>query len=436
MIGWMSWELPNRGFPVWLALSVPFIFLAVIFVGLKNYDSLVIITFCLIGFVRIEPAPFDFLFFITFGLGIVRGKLRWPATIRHRVLQIGLWGFLLANLLSTVGVVPIDHSVRFLIITIYGFVICLYVLMYAEQAGSLDPVVYGYLISAVVSASLAVLGILDIGSTGGYFTESGVRARAFFKDENVFAPFLIPPLLILVDRMVHRKLKLRSGISHTLVIFLLIAGVVLSFSRAAWINLVISLLIWFLILLPSMPREKKIRLLCSALAMFVIIILVIQLGGFGEFVLQRWSVKSYDEERFRNQAAGVIFGLSSPFGLGPGNWPSSHSLYSRTLAEQGLLGFATLGVILVGLLTGLFGSILKNAGNEGTSLPARVLFASLVGQMTNSIVIDSIHWRHLWLLIGLVWATLELSSVKIQKQGDSKISANGRIYGGVIHPHR
>jgi len=413
----LGWELPNRGYPIWLAITVPFIGLATIFIGLISYDSLVVITFSLIGFVRVEPAPFDFLVLITIGLGLMLGKLRWPVTTHQRVIQIGFWGFLLANLLSTVGVVPIDYSLRFLVITLYGFVICLYVVVYSKQAASLDPIVNGYLISAVVSVFLAVLGILDIGSTGRIFAESGVRARAFFKDENVFAPFLIPPLMILVDRVVHRKLPLIKALVQMLTIVFLIIGVVISFSRAAWINLVLSLLIWFLILFPSMPRKQKLWLLYSALATLAIIILVIQLGGFGKFVLERWSIKSYDEERFRNQAAGVVHGLSFPFGLGPGNWPNSHSLYSRTLAEHGLLGFATLAIVIVGLLSGLIVNIRQKTESESSTLPARVLFASLVGQLANSIVIDSIHWRHLWVLIGLAWATLEISAAKINKHG-------------------
>jgi hypothetical protein len=28
--------------------------------------------------------------------------------------------------------------------------------------------------------------------------------------------------------------------------------------------------------------------------------------------------------------------------------------------------------------------------------------------LVNSLVIDSIHWRHLWVVLGLAWASLEM----------------------------
>jgi hypothetical protein len=35
-----------------------------------------------------------------------------------------------------------------------------------------------------------------------------------------------------------------------------------------------------------------------------------------------------------------------------------------------------------------------------------VVFASLGGLLLNSVVIDSIHWRHFWLLLGIAWGTI------------------------------
>jgi hypothetical protein len=35
-----------------------------------------------------------------------------------------------------------------------------------------------------------------------------------------------------------------------------------------------------------------------------------------------------------------------------------------------------------------------------------VVFSSLAGVLTQSLFIDSTHWRHLWLLLALVWALI------------------------------
>jgi hypothetical protein len=38
----------------------------------------------------------------------------------------------------------------------------------------------------------------------------------------------------------------------------------------------------------------------------------------------------------------------------------------------------------------------------------QILVASIGGQLVNSVVIDSIHWRHFWILLGLAWSALEM----------------------------
>ena len=66
-------------------------------------------------------------------------------------------------------------------------------------------------------------------------------------------------------------------------------------------------------------------------------------------------MQAYDTERFSAQATGVQLGFEHPLGVGPGQFEhdqpvSAHSIYVRVLAEQGVLGLATLVALLAGTL--------------------------------------------------------------------------------------
>jgi len=51
-----------------------------------------------------------------------------------------------------------------------------------------------------------------------------------------------------------------------------------------------------------------------------------------------------------------------------------------------------------------------NEGGNNDGITAGVLLALIAGQLVNSLVIDSMHWRHLWVVLGLVWAYLDLQA--------------------------
>lgn len=407
IIGSVPSAISKLGYPSFLGLIAPIIVISVVLFSLLDFHRFVLLTFIFMAFVQVEPAPFDILIIILIGIGLITGRLRLPKYSTSREVWIGIWAFVLINLLSTLQVVPIGHSLRFLLITIYGIVLLIFVRMYVDKPVAVNAVVNGYVIGAGVSVFLAVLGLMDIGHTSQLFTESGLRARAFFKDSNVFAPFLIPPIIITVDRALQRPFSRNYSIPLFLLALWLTFGVILSFSRAAWINLAISTFLYGLLILRSATRKQKKVFMLSIVFIVLIILLVILITGSENFVLQRWSYKSYDEQRFANQMAGAIAGLSNFLGVGPGHWPNSHSLYFRALAEQGLFGLAALVFLIFVLLF----RIIKQAVNKPKHeqiLPVRVLLPCIVGMLVNSLVIDSIHWRHMWVLFGLIWVAFEV----------------------------
>ncbi len=72
------------------------------------------------------------------------------------------------------------------------------------------------------------------------------------------------------------------------------------------------------------------------------------------------------------------------------------------IAEQGPLGLAawltlcltTLGLAIANALAG------RRSGGIGSA----ALLGAWCGLLFNSVVVDTLHWRHLWVVAGLIWA--------------------------------
>jgi len=119
-----------------------------------------------------------------------------------------------------------------------------------------------YMVAALVAAIAALIGCFDI-IPGLYdiFTEFG-RARGTFKDPNVLGAFLVPALLYAFNVVLTARFARAS--LWSIAIPLLLFGTLLSVSRSAWLNLVISLLIYSgFIFLTAATNRERIKLIIS-----------------------------------------------------------------------------------------------------------------------------------------------------------------------------
>ena len=401
---WETWQLSSRGFPVSLALAAPVAGLLVLLLGFLNYDWLVLLTFSIIGFVRFEPAPFDLLFFVMLAIGLLNGRLRWHSSRYDSVVLIGLWAFIAINILSTAGVVPIGHSLRFLAITLYMLVLFVFIRMYAVEPRAMRYLLVGYTMSALITAVLVVLSFIGF-SFPIPVLAFGIRSVGFFKDPNVYGPFGVVAALWVADQVVRGKWSFNRTAPLLFIMTVLGAAAVLSLSRGAWLNMALAGGLYFVLMLRGSGRAHFSRFLTLGIAVLVVGVLVFQFLGLGDAVASRSGYHAYDEERFDTQWRGLLAGLSYPFGVGPGGWPTAHSLYAKTLAEHGVLGVTALAVLIGALVVPLAQRALQEPA-ANTVLPAALLLALIVGQLANSFVIDTIHWRHFWMLLGLAWALL------------------------------
>ena len=122
---------------------------------------------------------------------------------------------------------------------------------------------------------------------------------------------------------------------------------------------------------------------------------------------ERAQLQGYDTSRFAAQDRGLTYGLTHVFGIGPGQFEvlspvASHSLYVRVFAEQGILGLLFIIVFVISTL--VFGLVNVARGRDTYGISAAALLAAWCGLICNSFFVDTLHWRHLWLVVGLIWA--------------------------------
>jgi O-antigen ligase len=134
---------------------------------------------------------------------------------------------------------------------------------------------------------------------------------------------------------------------------------------------------------------------------------VVVATGSADFLLIRARPQTYDTERFSGQRAGLAPAEEYPLGAGPGQFESiagisAHSTYARAIGEEGILGVVTLLAFLGTTL--LMAARNAVAGRDTYGIGSAALLGAWCGLLANSAFIDTLHWRHLWILAGLIWA--------------------------------
>ena len=110
--------------------------------------------------------------------------------------------------------------------------------------------------------------------------------------------------------------------------------------------------------------------------------------------------------RLRQTKGRAALAVRHPLGIGPGQFDirepiSSHNTYVRVLSEQGVLGFAALAVCSARSRSR---SSTRRPDAAPTASGRAALLAAWCGLLANSFFIDTLHWRHLWFVAGLIWA--------------------------------
>lgn len=372
------------------------------------------------SFVKIEPSPYEFLFPVVALLFLVSGGLSFHRTLAPLVLSLSLLN--VGGVASVAPWVFETRSVIFVLISVYMAATCVFFacLMLDDTARRLDVVKRGYVWSAVIGSILGTIGYFDLGGTKELLTRSD-RAMGFFKDPNVFGPFLVLPLVWLADDIVSGLWRAGGRVTlgaiwRTIVPFsFILVGMFLSMSRGAW-GVVVASTALTIALRFFLVADRRLRVRIATMtiigvaALAALLALALTIPAISELFSQRASLEQdYDGGalgRFGGQLRSIPLLLESPNGFGPLRFPlvvgneDPHNVFINAFAAYGWLGgvsyFAFIGMTLfVGWWLAL-----RKGPYRSVALP---IWACTFFLIVQGLQIDSDHWRHFFLLVGLTW---------------------------------
>jgi hypothetical protein len=181
--------LSRNPLPWSVVLAGSFGLAAVTALAVVRYDAAVALGMLFLGVVLVEPAPSDAVFGIVIAVALVSGRFRIdraPASI------LGLTAlFLLLNVASMVEAADPAVAGRYFAITAYLGIFAVWLSGYVDTERRSRLIVRAYLVGALVSAAVGTLALfLSFPGAENFILND--RARALFKDPNVYGPFCSP----------------------------------------------------------------------------------------------------------------------------------------------------------------------------------------------------------------------------------------------------
>src|SRR5918997_1222128 len=389
----------------------------VLMLALARTHAAVALGFALLGVVLVDPAPSDGVFVVVMAVTLLGRRVVMGDVPRSIPIILAVYAAL--SVMSALQVTDPVRAAVFFGTTVYLALFALWLPGYVVSENRARLVVRAYLFAAAASAVLGVLAVLGAVPGTAVLSENG-RARALFQDPNVFGPFLVPAALILAEDIVRPRLLPGRRALKALLLGVLLVGVLFSYSRGAWLNVAVGLGAMGIFLALRGGVRQALALAGVAVAAALVIAGAVAVTGTYDFLLERARPQTYDTDRFSGQRAGIAPATEYPPGAGPGQFESlagisAHSTYARALGEQGFPGLAA--------LIALFGATLviaaRNAarGRDTHLIGAAALLGAWCGLLANSAFIDTLHWRHLWVVAALVWAGAMLPARRASRGG-------------------
>ncbi|GAB5508438.1 MAG: O-antigen ligase family protein [Rhizobiaceae bacterium] len=368
----------------------------------------------LTGFVVREPAPYELFMALVMPIWALFG-LRISRTVAPMALLLVLFvigGMISMNQMDDVGEIPLYLAVSlFLALTGVFFAAVL------ESRPDLYKLIFwAWTAAAIATSALGIVGYF--GLTGEMFTLYG-RAAGAFKDPNVFGPFLVLPAVFMLQQMLTGRAS--SMPLHAAILVFLTAGIFLSFSRGAWGLFVFSgLAVTGGLYLSSTSNLFRLRIILMGFVALVLLgvalVVALQIPAVADLFSERAQLaQSYDTARlgrFARYVVGFQMAMEHPLGIGPLEFgqtfgEDTHNIWLKSLLDYSWLGFAAYLTLIVWSIAGGFRILFRDRPWQPFLLTAYVVF---IGHVLLGTVIDTNHWRHFYLLLGMIWGAMALEA--------------------------
>ncbi len=365
------------------------------------------------GFVMFEPAPFDlllcavFVVWAFFGIRLNRHFL--SMTILLMLYCVG----------GILGLTQVDTFIQpfiYIATTIFLAMSSIFFAAVIVEAPErrLKLVANAYIAIAVVVSLIGTLAYLNA-IPGAEMFKLYSRARGTFQDPNVYAPFLLLPLLLLCRTILTSRL--RDSLWQIVFFIIILLGIFLSFSRAAWgVSIVTLAIVAFLAFLNERSALVRFRLVAyvvtGAMAVGMMLAAVVSIPAVNALFTQRAAiVQDYDEGpmgRFDRHIIGFQMAQEKPLGLGPFTFGltmkgDEHNMWLKGFTVYGWLGGISYIVLVLWTLAAATPLLFKPRPWQGI---VQCTYAAFVGHLIIHNVIDNDHWRHVFLIYGILWGAI------------------------------
>ena len=357
----------------------------------------------------IEPSPHDVLMGVLALTCLIAG-VRFDRHVALLFLLLLIWN--VAGLMSLLNVPGLEATIQYTATSIYlGLAAVLFATLFTHNTmPRLVTVRTAYVLTATLVALAGIAGYFQL-FPGAYelFAPFG-RALGAFKDPNVFGPFLIWPALVVLDRILVRRVR----IVDVLIVCVLLLGLLLSFSRGAWFHFAVSCLVMMtLAFVTAETPATRLRIFAmSAIGIAAVVAFIAILLSFETiarmFQERAHLVQEYDigqGGRFRLQEIALDAVLDFPNGMGPFEFARVHGNQQHNVYLQAFLVYGwTGGLAYIMLLIATFWTGLRTLFVRTPWQPYLICaLAAFAGEVLEGFVIDSDHWRHFYLLVGMIW---------------------------------
>ncbi|KQU75398.1 hypothetical protein ASC75_18840 [Aminobacter sp. DSM 101952] len=368
------------------------------------------------GFVIREPAPYELYMagliavWSLFGLRITRAIT--PLVVLLVVFNIG-------GMISMTQMPNLMNTPLYLAVSLFLAFTAIFFAAVTETDPKLYRVIFlSWVTSAVVTSLLGIAGYFGAVPGAEMFTKFD-RAAGAFQDPNVFGPFLTLPGIYLLYRVLTGS-SARMALDAMLLL-IITGGIFLSFSRGAWgLFATSAILLTGFLFLQSNSGRFRLRLVVMCMAVVTLLttalLIALQIPGVGElFTTRAQLVQDYDGARlgrFARYGIGFLLATEKPLGIGPLVFgqiygEDTHNIWLKALMDYGWLGFASYLTLIVWTVAAGFRILLRNRPWQPYLLSAYVVF---LGHIALGTVIDTDHWRHFYLLLGLIWGAIALEA--------------------------
>ncbi len=366
------------------------------------------------GFVIREPAPYEIFMALVIGVWALVSMRLSRAVVPLLAL---ISGFNLGGVIAMTQLGDLHETPLYLAVSFFLGLTSVFFAAVIERRPELLTIAFkAWVLSAVLTSMAGIAGYFGVVPGAEIFTRYG-RAAGVFEDPNVFGPFLVLPAIWLVHRILTGGPATIAFAAPPLMIVAL--GIFLSFSRGAW-GLFGVCVVLLVVALAVQSRSSLFRLRLvvasvSAVALLALgLLAILQIPDVAELFSSRAQlVQEYDAGRYGRFARfgiGVQTAMEHPLGIGALEFgrlwgEDTHNIWLKALLDYSWLGFACLLVLVFWTLAAGFKILFRPRPWQPLLLCAYIVFA---GHIALGTVIDIDHWRHFYLLVGLVWGCLAL----------------------------